>query len=73
MKEEFRNDTDKAFQTRISGGLGLHKKAFYIDLAVVQQANNSVYTPYNLSDNTNPTINIKNTTTNVVATVGFHF
>jgi hypothetical protein len=73
VKEEFRNDSDEAFQTRISGGLGIHKKNFYIDLAVVQQATNNVYTPYNLSDNANPTIDIKNTTTNVVATVGFHF
>lgn len=73
VKEEFRNENDDAFQTRISGGLGIHKKAFYIDLAVVQQATNNVYTPYNLPDNSNPTINIKNTTTNVVATVGFHF
>jgi len=73
VKEEFRRENDEAFQTRISGGLGIHKKNFYIDLAVVQQATNNVYTPYNLSDNTNPTINIKNTTTNVVATVGFHF
>lgn len=73
VKEEFRNENDDAFQTRISGGLGIHKKAFYIDLAVVQQATNNAYTPYNLPDNTNPTVNIKNTTTNVVATVGFHF
>ena len=73
IKEEFRREDENAFQTRISGGLGIHKKAFYVDLAVVQQANNSVYTPYNLPDNSNPTININNTTTNVVATVGFHF
>jgi hypothetical protein len=73
MKEEFRPTNEAAFQTRISGGLGIHKKAFYVDLAVVQQATNNAYTPYNLSDNSNPTINIKNTTTNVVATVGFHF
>ncbi len=73
MKEEFRLENDDAFQTRISGGLGIHKKAFYIDLAVVQQASNTIYTPYNLSDNSNPSIDIKNTTTNVVATVGFHF
>ncbi len=72
-KEEFRNENDDAFQTRISGGLGIHKKAFYIDLAVVQQVTNTAYTPYNLPDNSNPTIDIKNTTTNVVATVGFHF
>lgn len=73
MKEEFRREDEEAFQTRISGGLGIHKKAFYIDLAVVQQTNTNVYTPYNLPDNTNPTVNIRNTTTNVVATVGFHF
>jgi len=73
IKEEFRNENDDAFQTRISGGLGIHKKSFYIDLAVVQQATNNAYTPYNLPDNSNPTVDIKNTTTNVVATVGFHF
>ena len=73
MEEEFRPENTEAFQTRISGGLGVHKKSFYVDFAVVQQANNSVYTPYNLPDNTNPTIDIRNTTTNVVATVGFHF
>lgn len=73
MKEDFRREGEDAFQTRISGGLGIHKKAFYIDLAVVQQATNNVYTPYNLSDNSNPSIDIKNTTTNVVATIGFHF
>ncbi|AFM03485.1 Outer membrane protein transport protein (OMPP1/FadL/TodX) [Bernardetia litoralis DSM 6794] len=73
IKEEFRQENEDAFQTRISGGLGIHKESFYIDLAVVQQANNTTYTPYNLSDNSNPTVDIKNTTTNVVATVGFHF
>ncbi len=73
VKEEFRREEEDAFQTRISGGVGIHKRAFYVDLAVVQQANNTIYTPYNLPDNSNPTVNIKNTTTNVVATVGFHF
>ncbi len=78
VKEEFRREDDNAFQTRISGGLGIHKKAFYVDLAVVQQAINSQYEPYNTFNQetgakTNPTVNIKNTTTNVVATVGFHF
>ncbi|WP_338768767.1 hypothetical protein WAF17_08475 [Bernardetia sp. ABR2-2B] len=73
MKEDFRREDEDAFQTRISGGLGIHKKAFYVDLAVVQQATNTAYTPYSLSDNSNPTIDIRNTTTNVVATVGFHF
>lgn len=73
VKEEFRREDEQAFQTRISGGLGVHKKAFYVDLAVVQQNNNNTYTPYNLPDGSNPSIGIQNSTTNIVATVGFHF
>jgi hypothetical protein len=52
------NDLDNSIET-ISGGIGLRKKTFALDLAVVNRKSESFYSPYNLSDYSEPIAKLK--------------
>ena len=57
----------------ISFGVGYRNKKFFTDLAVVSTNGNSAYSPYFLSDGSEPSVDVDNKATNVMLTVGFSF
>lgn len=67
---------DKAFkasQVLLSGGLGYRNKGFFVDLAYVHRVKKDVSFPYRLQDRANTFANIKQTTGNIIASVGIKF
>lgn len=59
--------------TTISGGVGIRKKSFYVDFALVNSRSRSVYYPYTFSDGSGPIVNQKNNFWTGMVTVGFTF
>ncbi|HEY3403016.1 MAG TPA: hypothetical protein VGK59_06500 [Ohtaekwangia sp.] len=57
----------------ISGGAGLRFEKFYIDLAIVSKKVDSNYSPYTLSDNSQPVVKLQNKTLTSMITLGFTF
>ncbi|MBA2407102.1 MAG: hypothetical protein H0V65_03795, partial [Chitinophagales bacterium] len=57
----------------ISGGLGLKTEKFSIDAAYIHGSSNEFYQPYALTSETVPGVGMKNTTGNVVLTLGYKF
>jgi hypothetical protein len=55
----------------ISGGLGVRKKSFYVDLAIIHSQRKSLYQPYTFEDGSGPVVDLKNKTLTGVITVGF--
>lgn len=64
---------EKGSKLNLSGGLGYRNKGFFVDLTYVHQMNKDVNFAYRLESAPYYAANIKNTTGNVVATVGFKF
>lgn len=62
-------NTDRS-TNRFSGGFGYRTKDFSIDLALIFSEAKSLYTPYTLNYNS-PVVNISNTNTLALVTVGF--
>ncbi|WP_258105448.1 OmpP1/FadL family transporter [Marinoscillum sp. MHG1-6] len=54
-------------------GVGIRKKNFYTDLAVVNTLYKDIYSPYYLPDNSQPQVQFDNQNTAISATVGFTF
>lgn len=65
-------DTDRSIQT-LSGGLGLRLTKFFIDFALMRSAGTSEYSPYVFQNNTGPRVDLNNTLTTGMVTVGFTF
>jgi hypothetical protein len=70
-------DLDDKIQT-ISAGLGIRKKSFYVDVAVMRSTSKSYYQPYTYydyfqEDYLGPVVRQKNTVVNGVVTLGFTF
>jgi hypothetical protein len=61
--------------TSITGGFGIRtKKNFYIDFALVNSATkNYNYSPYTVSDNSQPVVNLKSKMMTGIITAGFTF
>lgn len=57
----------------ISFGVGYRNKKFFADLGVINTYGNTAYSPYFLSDGTEPSVALDNRSTNVLLTVGFSF
>lgn len=64
---------EKGRKINLSGGLGYRNKGFFIDLTYVHAMNKDVNFAYRLESAPYYAANIKNTTGNVFATVGFKF
>jgi hypothetical protein len=64
---------EKGNKINLSGGLGYRNKGFFIDLTYVHAMNKDVNFAYRLENDPYYAANIKNTTGNVFATVGFKF
>jgi hypothetical protein len=64
---------EKGSKLNLSGGLGYRNKGFFIDLTYVHALNRDVNFAYRLESAPYYAANIKNTTGNVFATVGFKF
>lgn len=63
---------DRSIQN-ISGGIGIRVDNYFVDLAFTNTKSDGLYKQYELSNNLEPTANIKNKATNVAVTVGFKF
>ncbi len=64
---------EKGHKLNLSGGLGYRNKGFFVDLTYVHAMNKDVNFAYRLESAPYYAANIKNTTGNVFATVGFKF
>jgi hypothetical protein len=77
MTDPYKNKQDDVSKavTNLSLGLGLRKKHFFVDAALLFNTNNSSYRPYSLPDNFSPTpvVSLKNQTASLLFTVGFPF
>lgn len=62
---------EKGSKLNLSGGLGYRNKGFFIDLTYVQALNKDVQFAYRLANGPYYGANIKNSTGNVLLTVGF--
>lgn len=63
----------KASQVLLSGGLGYRNKGYFVDLAYVHRVKKDVSFPYRLEDRANTFASLKQTSGNVVVTVGMKF
>jgi hypothetical protein len=59
--------------TSISGGAGVKLNKFYIDFALISRKADNFYSPYTLSDGSEPIVGIKNKSTLGMITFGFTF
>jgi len=57
----------------ISGGVGVRLKKFFADFALIQRKASNYYSPYTLSDASEPVVSIKNKITTSMITFGFTF
>ena len=64
---------EKGSKLNLSGGLGYRNKGFFVDLTYVHAMNKDVAFAYRLESAPYQGANIKNTTGNILATVGFKF
>lgn len=70
----FKDDNEDLFKSQFySGGLGYRNKNYYIDLAYQRIETTSTFSPYTLSDFTEPVATASNNKNNVFLTVGFRF
>lgn len=69
-KKEF--DVNQEIET-FSAGAGVRFNKFYIDVAWLKSKGNSSFSQYVLDNGTGPVASLKNTSTSVMATVGFTF
>lgn len=70
----YKDDSDNHFQTQFySGGIGYRNKNYYFDLAYQRVQTNSTFSPYLLSDYTEPVADVKNSKNNVFLTFGLRF
>lgn len=70
----YKDDSDNHFQTQFySGGLGYRNKNYYFDLAYQRVETNSTFSPYILSDFSEPVADAKNNKNNVFLTFGIRF
>ena len=60
-------------RTYITGGVGMREKDYFLDIAFVTSKHNSAYTPYTLSDGSEPSATIKKSFTNLLFTFGTVF
>lgn len=65
-------DADRSIQT-LSTGLGLRLTKFFIDFALLHSMATSEYSPYVFQNNTGPQVDLNNTLTTGMVTVGFTF
>lgn len=65
-------DTNRSIQT-LSAGLGLRLTKFFIDFALLRSTGKSEYSPYVFQNNTGPLVNLNNSRTTGMLTVGFTF
>lgn len=59
--------------TSLSGGIGIRKKSFYVDFALVNNRSKSIYQPYIFLDGSGPLVNQKHNFWTGMVTVGFTF
>lgn len=73
MGDPFKDGSiDRSIQ-RISGGIGLRLRDYYIDMAVINTTSDGLYAPYTLNNGQEPVATIKESSTNVAVTIGFNF
>ena len=65
----YKNETASLY--KVSGGVGYRNKGIFIDLTYVYALNKDVSYPYLLEDKPNTAATIKNTGSNIIATIGF--
>ena len=70
----YKDDKDNHFQTQFySGGIGYRNKNYYFDLAYQRVQTNTTFSPYLLSDYSEPVADVKNEKNNVFLTFGIRF
>lgn len=56
-----------------TAGVGYRVKDYYVDFSLVNTRFNQLYSPYTLSDATEPVVNIENDRYSALVTIGFNF
>lgn len=69
----YRDQALKANRMLLSGGLGYRNKGVFLDLTYVYAMSKDVNFPYHLEDRANTFATLKNTSGNIIATLGFKF
>lgn len=70
----YKADNDGIYDTKIySGGIGYRINSYYIDLAYQKVEGSNNFSPYTLSNKTEPVANTKSTKDNVFLTLGLRF
>ena len=71
--DPYRNSDFDRQRTYITGGVGIKQANYFLDLALVNSSFTSVYSPYTISDNSQPVVTTKNKNNNVLVTLGVNF
>lgn len=71
--DPYRNSNLDRDRTYFTGGIGVKEKNYFIDAAYVQQQNDSYYSPYSLTDKSQPIVATKNNNTSFLVTLGVNF
>lgn len=66
------DNTDRSKQF-ITLGAGYRSREYFVDIAYINSVNNSVYTPYTLSNGNAPSVISKNNNTNIMISCGLFF
>jgi hypothetical protein len=74
MQNPYKKDFDVNQEIKtVSAGAGVRFSKFYLDLTWLRSKGNSSFSQYVLDNGTGPVASLKNTSTSVMATVGFTF
>jgi len=70
--DPYKSSSIDVTQSALTFGVGYRSKDFFADVALVNQSQNEVYAPYNVTSN-QPVVNVDHKNTTVSATFGFNF
>ncbi len=70
--DPFKSSSIDVTQSALTFGVGYRSQDFFADVALVNQNQNEVYAPYNVSSN-QPIVNVDHNNTTISATFGFNF
>lgn len=71
--DPYENSNYDRKKTYLTAGAGIRQANYFFDMALVNTAYNSVYSPYVLNDGTQPVVTTKNRYNNLLFTLGLNF
>ena len=71
--DPYRTSTFDRDRTYFTGGIGIKESNYFLDAAYVHSKYNSIYSPYQLDDNSQPVVETKVKNASFVVTAGFNF